>query len=134
MEDALLRLENAILEETRMVAAEALKGIHALQGIFEDRMRDKKGVLQGLDERMKVVGQRDITVRKSQFNWLLFSPFTMSLWSDAENAAGPSQMANDVDTAPVIGLSTVPGATRNVDNEKGIREDIGARFIDGAHS
>jgi hypothetical protein len=60
MEDALLRLENAILEETRMVAAEALKGIHALQGIFEDRMRGKKGVLQGLDERTKVVGQRDI--------------------------------------------------------------------------
>jgi hypothetical protein len=69
----------------------------------------------------------------------------MSLWSDAENAAGPSQTANDVDTAPVIDLSTVPGAdesreikvdddgTRNVDNEQGIIEDTGARVIDGAH-
>jgi hypothetical protein len=83
----------------------------------------------------------------------------MSLWSDAENAAGPSQTANDVDTAPVIALSTVPGAdesrkikvdddkehgapgtiegvrdgTRNVDNEQGIIEDTGARVIDGAH-
>jgi hypothetical protein len=71
-------------------------------------------------------------------------------------------MANDVDTAPVIGLGTVSGAdesikrkvdndndkahgvqdtvegvrdgTRNVDNEQGIIEDLGARFIDGAHT
>jgi hypothetical protein len=74
----------------------------------------------------------------------------MSLWSDAENVA--SQTANDVDTAPGIGLMTVPGAgesikikveedtvegvrdgTRNVDNEQGIIEDPGARVIDGAH-
>jgi hypothetical protein len=94
-------------------------------------------------------------VRNSQFNWLS-SPFTMSLWSDAENMA--SQPANDIDTAPVMGLATVPGAdesikikvdddkvhdaqdtvegvrdgTRNVDNEQGIIEDLGARVIDGA--
>jgi hypothetical protein len=81
----------------------------------------------------------------------------MSLLSDAENAA--SQIADDVDTAPVIGLATVPGAdgsvkikddddkvhgvqgtiegvrdgTMNVDNEQGIIEDPGARVIDGAH-
>jgi hypothetical protein len=81
----------------------------------------------------------------------------MSLSSDAENAA--SQTANDVDTAPVIGLVTVPGAdesikikvdddkvigiqdtvegvrdgTRNVENEQGVTEDLGARVIDGAH-
>jgi hypothetical protein len=82
----------------------------------------------------------------------------MSLWSDAENAA--SQTANDVDTAPVIGLATGPGTdesikikvdgdkmhgvqdtiegvrdgTRNVDNEQGIIEDLGARVIDGTHA
>jgi hypothetical protein len=80
----------------------------------------------------------------------------MSLWSDAENAA--SQTAKDVDTVPVIGLATVPGdesikikvvddkvhgvqdavegvrdGTRNVDNEQGITEDLGARVIDGPH-
>jgi hypothetical protein len=81
----------------------------------------------------------------------------VSLWLDAENAA--SQTANDVDTAPVIGLVTVPGADesikikvdddkvygvqdtvegvldgmRNVDNEQGIIEDLAARVIDGAH-
>lgn len=72
----------------------------------------------------------------------------MFLWSDSEDAA--SQMANDVDTVPVIGLATVPGAeeiikvkadddkvhgvqdpiegfpdgTRNFDNEQGIIEDF----------
>jgi hypothetical protein len=81
----------------------------------------------------------------------------VSLWLDAKNAA--SQTANDVDTAPVIGLVTVPGADesikikvdddkvygvqdtvegvldgmRNVDNEQGIIEDLAARVIDGAH-
>jgi len=79
------------------------------------------------------------------------------LWSDAENAA--SQAANDVDAAPVIGPATVPGAdesikikvdhnkvydvqdrvegvrdgTKNVDDEQGIIEDLGARVIDSAH-
>jgi len=80
----------------------------------------------------------------------------MYLWSDVENAASPSQTANDVDTAPVIDLATVPGAdgrikmvddeghdvqdfeavkdrTRNVDDEQGIIEDLGPRVIDGAH-
>jgi hypothetical protein len=57
----------------------------------------------------------------------------VSLWSDAETAA--SQTANDVDTAPVIGLATVPRADEsiNVDNEQGIIEDLAARVIDGAH-
>ena len=41
IEDALLRLENAILEETRMAAAEALKGIHVLQGVVEDDISQK---------------------------------------------------------------------------------------------
>jgi hypothetical protein len=67
IEDALLRLENAILEETRMAAAEALKGIHVLQGIVEDRMRGVEGMLegvgdtlQGFDERVKDISQKGI--------------------------------------------------------------------------
>ena len=60
IEDALLRLENAILEETRMAASEALKGINALQ----DRMRGVEGmlegVLQGFDERTKDINQKGI--------------------------------------------------------------------------
>jgi hypothetical protein len=70
-----------------------------------------------------------------------------------------SQTANDVDTAPVIGLATIPGAdksiqirvddgkvlgvwdtiegvrdgTTNVDKEQDIIENPGARVIDGAH-
>ena len=67
IEDALLRLENAILEETRMAAAESLKGIHVLQDIVEDRTRGVEGMsggvgdmLQGFDERMKDIGQKGI--------------------------------------------------------------------------
>ena len=75
IEDALLRLENAILEETRMAAAESLKGIHALQGIVEDRMRGVEGMLegvgdmlQGFDERVVYVGQRGINGAQITFN------------------------------------------------------------------
>jgi len=63
IEDALLRLENVVLEETRMAAAEALKGIHVLQGIVEDRMRGVEGMLQGVGDTlqgMKDIGQKDI--------------------------------------------------------------------------
>jgi hypothetical protein len=78
----------------------------------------------------------------------------MSLWSDAENAA--SQTANNIDTAPMIGPATdksikikvdddrvhsvqdtvegVRDGTRNVENEQGIIEDLGARATDGAHA
>jgi hypothetical protein len=70
----------------------------------------------------------------------------MFLWSDAETAA--SQTTNDFHTVPVIGTATVPrgidsevhgtgdtvegvrDGTRNVDNEQGIIEDLGAREID----
>jgi hypothetical protein len=63
IEDALRKLENAILEETRMAASESLKGIHVLQ----DKMRGVEGMLEGVggmlqdfDERMKDVSQRGI--------------------------------------------------------------------------
>ncbi|KAN0118303.1 hypothetical protein V8E52_005279 [Russula decolorans] len=134
IEKALLRLENAILEETRMAATEALKGIHVLQ----DRMRGVEGMLegvgdmlQGFDERMRDINQKGI--------------------NDAENAA--SQTANNIDTAPMIGPATdksikikvdddrvhsvqdtvegVRDGTRNVENEQGIIEDLGARATDG---
>jgi hypothetical protein len=44
IDDALLRLENAIQEETRMVGAVSLKGIQGLQ----DRMRGVEGMLEGV--------------------------------------------------------------------------------------
>jgi hypothetical protein len=52
-ENALLRLENVILEETRMAAAEALKSIHVLQGIVEHRMRGVEGMLQGVGDMLQ---------------------------------------------------------------------------------
>ena len=70
IEDALRRLENAILEETQMAAAEALNGIHTLQGIVEDRMRAMEDKLEGVgdmlqgfkfDERMKNITTKQAT-------------------------------------------------------------------------
>ncbi len=161
IEDALLRLENAILEETRMAAAESLKGIHVLQ----DRMRGVEGMLegvgdmlQGFDERMKDIGRQGINSAQITVQLVIFTIHNVFiLWSGAENAA--SQAANDVDAAPVIGPATVPGAdesikikvdhdkvydvqdtvegvrdgTKNVDDEQCIIEDLGARVIDSAH-
>jgi hypothetical protein len=76
IEDALLRLENAILEETRMAAAEALKGIHVLQ----DRMRGVEGMLegvgdmlQGFDERMKDISQKGINSAQITVQLVIFT-------------------------------------------------------------
>jgi hypothetical protein len=61
-------------------------------------------------------------VRKSQFNWL--SPlFSVFIRSDTQKVAG--QTAQDT-------VGSVRDGTRNIDNELGITEDLGARVIDGA--
>jgi hypothetical protein len=76
IEKALLRLENAILEETRMAATEALKGIHVLQ----DRMRGVEGMLegvgdmlQGFDERMRDINQKGINGAQITVQLVIFT-------------------------------------------------------------
>ena len=76
IEDALLRLENAILEETRMAAAEALKGIHVLQ----DRMKGVECILegvedmlQGFDKRMKDITQKDVNSAQVTVQLVIFA-------------------------------------------------------------
>ena len=78
IEEALQRLEKVTVEETRMAAAEALKGIHSVghevHGIHdavkavEDRVRDVEGMiqgvgsmLQGVDDRVKGIGDMAIS-------------------------------------------------------------------------
>jgi hypothetical protein len=67
IEDALLKLDNAMQEETRMATAESLKGISMLQGMVEDGMRNVQGMindvgvkLQGSDERTKDISQQGL--------------------------------------------------------------------------
>jgi hypothetical protein len=63
LEDALLRLENATLEEWRMADAESWKGIHVLQDTVMGVKVMLEGVgdmLQGFDERIRDIGQRGI--------------------------------------------------------------------------
>ena len=76
IEDALLRLENAILEEARMAASESLKGIHVLQ----DRMRGVEGMLedvgdmlQGFDERMKDIRQKSTNGAQITVQFVIFT-------------------------------------------------------------
>jgi len=144
VEDALLRLENVILEETRMAAAEALKGIHVLQ----DRMRGVEGMLrgvgdmlQGFDERMKDIGQKGINSAQITLN-RLSPPFSVSIWPDTEKAEGPRvdesiKINVDHDHDKVHGIQdtveSVQNGTRNVDNEQGIIKGLGAGTVDGAH-
>ena len=53
MENALKRLENMTLEETRMTGAEALKAIHDVKRMIQD-------MLQGANVRVKNVGDNVI--------------------------------------------------------------------------
>ena len=70
MEDALLRLENAILEETQMAAAEALKGVHVLQ----NRMKSVEDMLQGVvDGKMKNITTKDIKSAKITVQLVMFA-------------------------------------------------------------
>jgi hypothetical protein len=79
IEDALLKLENAILEETRMAAAEALKGIHVLQ----DRMRGVEGMLEGVGdmlkgfERTKDISQKSINSAQITVQLVIFTFHTV---------------------------------------------------------
>ena len=63
IENALLRLENTILEETRMAAAEALRGIHMLH----DRMRDTENILDGVGDMILGINSARITVQLAIF-------------------------------------------------------------------
>jgi hypothetical protein len=67
MEDALQRLENVTLEETRMTGVEALRAIHGIGGQVGDKMRDAlqavhdrvggvEGMLQGVMEMLQGAG------------------------------------------------------------------------------
>ena len=64
IEDALLRLEEVTVEESRMAGAESLKAIHGVGSnvqdtlnAIEDRMRGMEGMLEGrlkgVDDRVK---------------------------------------------------------------------------------
>ena len=70
IEDAMQRLENVIVEEARMAAAEALKAIHDVgykvgdeaQGIHDavqavqDSVRDVAAMIKGVDDNVKGIG------------------------------------------------------------------------------
>ena len=66
MENALQRLENMTLEETRMTGAEALKAIHDVKRMIHD-------MLQGIDVRVKDVGDKVINSASAQTVQFLMS-------------------------------------------------------------
>ena len=57
MENALQRLENMTLEETRMTGAETLKAIHGVKGVLQG----VTDMLQSVDDRVKVIGDKVIS-------------------------------------------------------------------------
>ena len=56
MENALQRLENMTLEETRMTSAEALKAIHGVEGVLQD----VTDLLHGVHDQVKDIGDKVI--------------------------------------------------------------------------
>ena len=54
MENALQRLENVTLEESRMTGAEAFKAIHGVQGM----MRGITDLLRDVDKRVREIGDK----------------------------------------------------------------------------
>jgi hypothetical protein len=73
IEDALLRLEEAIQEEARMAAAESLKAIHGVNSNVKAMADSMRGMLQGtskgVDDRVK-----DETPKSAQtFPWIVTS-------------------------------------------------------------
>jgi hypothetical protein len=57
VENALQRLENMTLEETRMTGAETLKAIHGVKGVLQG----VTDMLQSVDDRVKVIGDKVIS-------------------------------------------------------------------------
>ena len=54
MENALRRLENMTLEETRMTSAEALSAIHGVEGVLQD----VTDLLHGVHDKVKYIGDK----------------------------------------------------------------------------
>ncbi|KAI0280610.1 hypothetical protein BGY98DRAFT_311095 [Russula aff. rugulosa BPL654] len=124
IEDALLRLENAILEETRMAGAETLKGINMLQDMF-----------QGFDERIKDISQKGTNNAESSArqtaNDVDTAPVIVGIATILPGADKSIKKVEDNKAHPIQdSVEGVRDGTRNVDNEQGIVE-YGARVIDG---
>ena len=63
MEDALQRLENMTLEETRMTGTETLKAVHGVDnkvGGVEVMIQGVTDLLRGVDDRVKDIGDKVI--------------------------------------------------------------------------
>lgn len=63
MEDALQRLENMTLEETRMTGTETLRAVHGVDnkvGGVEGMLQDVTDLLRGVDDRVKDIGDKVI--------------------------------------------------------------------------
>jgi hypothetical protein len=62
MENALQRLENMTLEETRMIGAEALKAIHGVEGVLQG----VTDLLHGVRDKVRDLGDSDKVIDGAQ--------------------------------------------------------------------
>ena len=125
MENALQRLENMTLEETRMTSAEAFKAIHGVKGMIQG----VTDMLQSVDDRVKVIGDKVIN---SEQTVLLDMPLlSLSIWLGVEKTG--RQAENDFDTVTVEDLEGVRD-TVDIDEVWSAAKGIKSRSIssDGA--
>ena len=155
IEDALQKLENVTLEESRMTGAEALRAIHDVSnkvGDNTDKMRDAlqavhdkvggvEGMLQGVTEMLQGVSDKvqgvddrekdisDKVINGTQIVQLVMYTRSLSTWLGVEETGRRTE--NHFDTMTEEGLEGVRDRPVEVDKVPSAVKDIGSRSISG---
>jgi hypothetical protein len=119
MDNALQRLENVTLEETRMTSAEAFKTIHGVK----DMIQGVTEMLQGVDDRVKDIK----IINSAQTVHLPMSMLSLSVWLGVEKTG--QQMEDHIDIVTVEGLGGVGGGAVNVDEVRSAVKNDGSRVM-----
>ena len=159
MEDALQRLENVTLEESRMTGAETLKAVHGIgddiQGVQDvlqavhDKVGGVEGMLQGVtnmlqgvvDNKMQGIDDRvedtrvgDQVINSTQPFTYSCSLISLSIWLGVEETGQKTK--NQIDIVAVEGLGGVSDRVADIEEVRSAVtvKNIGARAIvaDGA--
>ena len=155
IEDALQKLENVTLEESRMTGAEALRAIHDVSnkvGDNTDKMRDAlqavhdkvggvEGMLQGVTEMLQGVSDKvqgvddrekdisDKVINGTQIVQLVMYTRSLSTWLGVEETGRRTE--NHFDTMTEEGLEGVRDRPVEFDKVPSAVKDIGSRSISG---
>ena len=158
MEDALQRLENVTLEESRMTGAETLKAVHGIgdkigddiQGIQDvlqavhDKVGGVEGMLQGvtnmlqgvvdnkmqgIDDRVKDIRIGDQVINSARPFTYSYSSISLFVWLGVERTG--QQTTSHIDIVDVEGLGGVSDRVADIEDVRSAitAKDIGSRAV-----